>query len=350
MPNKNTLRSELPSEIADYTLIVYARLYQLEIWLRELVYVELKANFGSDWWLEAELALKRSRFGGIKPEKSRRADAKHPHMSTPENDPLWFLSFDALLKIVFDRKLWKLFETYLTTKGLLKAKFEEIKPIRNRVAHCRSLHTDDLDRIKRLLRDIDKGLLKFCVSYNTYFSLEHAYPNDPVQHHFAAQRPPSSLDLALNYSIRPTARSRAKRKALPRKGGLYDFHFYFHSSTGRLMDFPSILSATRRWHKCAVHMVLDSFQQSFRVTFPAMLDPNLTIEAAEGFQHACRNNTTIIRYRGLGIKTMKDMRRENDRANRIFEAMAAEWPHYVLPPTNPLTFLDPDYPGTFFGA
>jgi hypothetical protein len=27
-------------------------------------------------------------------------------MATPENDPLWFVSFDSLLKILFDEQLW----------------------------------------------------------------------------------------------------------------------------------------------------------------------------------------------------------------------------------------------------
>ena len=53
-------------------------------------------------------------------------------MATPETDPLWFISFDAPLKIVFDDQLWKLFECYLTTKELLQATFTEIAPIRNR--------------------------------------------------------------------------------------------------------------------------------------------------------------------------------------------------------------------------
>ena len=30
--------------------------------------------------------------------------------------------------------------------------------------------------------------------------------------------------------------------------------------------------------------------------------------------------------------------------------LAGEWPHYVLPPVNPLTFLHPDNPCSFFGV
>ena len=165
---KKTMREhkiELPWEITPQSVIGYARLFQLENWLRELVYLETKAHFGKDWWVECERAAKGS---GIPAEQSLAGDKKHPHMALPENDPLWFLSFDILLKIVFDDQLWPLFESYLTTKELLKAKFQEIAPIRNRVAHNRALHEDDLDRIRRLLRDLDKGFWRFCTSYNDH--------------------------------------------------------------------------------------------------------------------------------------------------------------------------------------
>lgn len=212
------IQRDLPPEVTAYTVDVYLRIFQLETWLRELVYLELKARFGATWWAEANEALKRSHAAGISAEKSLKADSRHPHMSTPENDPLWFLSFDSLLKIIFDRKLWKRFETYLTTRRLLKAKFEEISPIRNRIAHCRSLHPDDLERLTRLMKDIDQGFWNFCTSYNNEWSLE-PYKDDPILGHFAEERLPSSLELGINYSVRPSfRRARRYKKALPREG------------------------------------------------------------------------------------------------------------------------------------
>src|SRR5947209_6029636 len=121
----------LPSEVTPESVAGYARLFQLEYWFRELVYLELKAHSAGAWWTEAEAALNRSKAPGIPADKSLTKDKKHPHMATPENDPLWFLSFESLLKIVFDAQLWPLFEPYLTTKELLEAKFTEVLPIRN---------------------------------------------------------------------------------------------------------------------------------------------------------------------------------------------------------------------------
>jgi hypothetical protein len=175
---------ELPREATAESVVGYSRLFQLETWFRELVYLETKAHFGKQWWIEAEQALSRSGAPGIPADRSLRGDKKHPHMATPENDPLWFLSFDSLLKIVFDSQLWPLFEPYLTTKELLQAKFTEILPIRNRVGHNRALHEDDLDRIRRLLRDLDKGFWRFCTSFNDKRPFVAALRSDPLYSHF----------------------------------------------------------------------------------------------------------------------------------------------------------------------
>lgn len=46
------MKSELEKipEIEEESLIVYARLWQLESWLREMIYVELKAKKGKNWF------------------------------------------------------------------------------------------------------------------------------------------------------------------------------------------------------------------------------------------------------------------------------------------------------------
>jgi hypothetical protein len=174
------LSLELPTGQSPEVVRGYCLVHQIENWFRELVYLELKAHFALNWWSTARKAIERSKSGGLPAERSLKADKAHPHMSTPENDPLWYLSFDSLLKIVFDEELWPLFHPYLTTKQLLRAKVEEIKPIRNRIAHCRSLHADDLDRLEVFVRDMDQGFWKFCTSYNNERAILAGLKNDPV--------------------------------------------------------------------------------------------------------------------------------------------------------------------------
>jgi len=36
--------------------------------------------------------------------------------------------------------------------------------------------------------------------------------------------------------------------------------------------------------------------------------------------------------------------------SRPFEELAAQWPHYVIPPSNPFAVIDPSCPCSFFEA
>jgi hypothetical protein len=102
---------ELPPEVSDKNLRTFLRLYRLETWIREMVYLELKAFYGVNWWPEVE-GLKRANIPVNLAQKYRSKDSQHPHISVPENDPLWFILFDTLLKIIFHGKMWKRFVPY----------------------------------------------------------------------------------------------------------------------------------------------------------------------------------------------------------------------------------------------
>lgn len=363
------LTLDLPSGITPDAVRGYCLFNQLERWLRELVYVELKAYFGGNWWAEVEAAMKRSRAGGIPPTKALRRDNRHPHMSTPENDPLWFLSLDSLTKVVFDRKFWPRFAKHLTTKSLLRAKFDEIAPIRNRIAHYRALHKDDIQRVSAVLRDIDEGFWRFCTSYNDAKWFVPPQTNDCVYRLFADRQhrgltkvssgkwagPVGSLmgvnvNVELLYSVRPSA-SRRKTKIGGQRGYVYDFTFSkaHHHDGSEILDYARILSVTQRHHQTVMHILLDSFQNRLRVTFPAVSPSNHIIEAAEEFYDACiRYNGAIpIGLRKKGLPKKIDLN-AYEAGLRPYELLAAEWPHYVVPPGHPFTFLGPDMPCHFF--
>lgn len=71
------------------------------------------------------------------PPRGTRTETGHQERSASDGESLTttplrehgfgLLSFDALLKVLFDDQLWPLFEPYLTTKNLLSAKLEEIE-------------------------------------------------------------------------------------------------------------------------------------------------------------------------------------------------------------------------------
>ena len=218
-----TRKVTIPPFISDNTLHAFFRLYEFEHWLREMIYTELKTFYGADWQAEMQNAIKRSGRAGIPAERSLRADKRHPHMTTGETDPLWYLSFDGLQRIVFDQKLWKKFQPCLTTKSILRAKFDEISPIRNRVAHCRELHPDDVSRLERVLRDLDKGFWRFCTSYNSRFWLSsYKKGSHPLYQYIGSKLKGgrSSVDMTPYYSFRrcstvPKTCTRTRRNLPP---------------------------------------------------------------------------------------------------------------------------------------
>jgi hypothetical protein len=286
-------------------------------------------------------------------------------MATPENDPLWFLSFDGLLKIVFDEQLWPIFECYLTTKELLKQKFTEISPIRNRCGHNRAMHEDDLDRIRRLLRDLDEGFWRFCSSFNDKQPFIAELRTDSVYQTFKDRMCVDFVEVApkqwaqvgdtreakqnvmVMYSRRPSTMDAG---VFPAKGGLYHFDFSLTPDNRHTLDYRNILEFSKPYHQMVAYIILDSFQRSLAVSIPALYPADQIIEAAECFYEACGRMFTIS-YRDHVTKPPgDDPFAEYEAFNRPFRTIASEWPHYVIPPGHQFEVLAPDTPCSFFEA
>ncbi|MCI0563328.1 MAG: hypothetical protein MN733_33040, partial [Nitrososphaera sp.] len=216
-----------------------------------------------------------------------------------------------------------------------------------------AVHPDDVTRIEQLMKDIDKGFWSFTTSYNSLGSVKFSFPKDPIYSTFAATRPPSNLEHEVHFSVRPSHGPKRIKSLLGHRAALYDFDFYFHATTGRLMDYRKILASTRQVHDRVVHIMLDSFQHSLRFTVPAVLPQERILRTVEAFWDACRNSVTAIPYyrekEPKRVSTSAFWKQHRER-NAPFEAIASEWPHYVLPPSNPLTFLDSGMECSFFGA
>lgn len=340
-----TRQIELPPEVSDQTLRTFLRLYQLETWTREMVYLELKAYYGTDWWTEIQ-GLRNVPVNLA--EKYRSRDRRHPHISTPENDPLWFISFDTLLKILFHAKMWKRFAPYFTTKKILRGKFEEIGPVRNRVAHCRALHAYDLRRLEQLMLDFDQGFWRFCTSYQDYYAFTGNLSANKVVENYR-----NNPEVTVNYTVRPSLRIRRINRELGR-GLIYDVTIVSEHPLSRFMDYEPILKSTQHVHKYVLHIILDSFQNSLRVTIPGTVGTTTVIEVIEKFSYACRNFYSIRPLVPLTskieVEKSSDLIREYDGRQQPFQLIAAKWPHYVIPPSHPYSFLDRGCPCSFFGV
>ncbi|AMD01136.1 hypothetical protein [Halomonas chromatireducens] len=75
------------STVDENTLVFYARLWQLEKWLKEMVYVELKSKKG-----KAGSSLIKL--------KTYESDKALTHIPTVDGKPLSFTTFTELVKII----------------------------------------------------------------------------------------------------------------------------------------------------------------------------------------------------------------------------------------------------------
>lgn len=94
-------------------------------------------------------------------------------------------------------------------------------------------------------------------------------------------------------------------------------------------------------------IILDSFQKSIRVSIPALYPAQAIIDAAERFYYAAGNMYSPGRP---DARTEGDTPLDYDALLRPFEVIAAQWPHYVIPPGHAFEVLGPDCPCSIFEA
>ena len=325
--------------------------WQLENWLREMVYVELRA-VSADW---AELV--RKAFNNPKwPPRSMQHDKTLQHMATRHESVMSYVSTGELRRLVAEH--WRLFEHYFPPKSIFEARFDEIEQVRHRIAHFRGVDSRDLDRLVLFLRDIDNGVWRFCTSYygsktwipetivdpvSQYFIDTHA------NRHIVEMRAINSgyqyaqvdslhpyLGFHLTYSVRPWAEGVwNKAGSLPDiEGVIYCAEFTPLLPNGNFL-IQDILEQTVSCHKNCAHIRLTELR-GLAAFVPAVLGQERVVQTIEAFLKAC---CTSVR-RG----DPWDERAEARRVERIVHA----WPEYVLPPYHPLGLLTPDMPCRMF--
>ncbi len=135
-------------------MALYARWWQLESWLRELVYVELRARHGRQWDDVVRAASGR-----------QSQDATYAHMQGPDApNPLAYLDYSQIVSLIDEN--WDAFDYALLTKTAWDGGQEELKRIRHRRGHMRRPHPDDLGRLEQTLRDLERGTFIALASYN----------------------------------------------------------------------------------------------------------------------------------------------------------------------------------------
>jgi Swt1-like HEPN len=206
-PNvRRALTTAIESNVPSQSLAFYARWWQLETWLRWLVYTELSAAHGRSW------------IDHLAPQAASRADreaVENAYMASPDSaDLLTFLDVSHLFAVIDAR--WDLFASYLPPLVRWQGAVDELRQLRHRSAHCRRPHPDDLARLEQRLRDLEPGALRAVRSYHREFDVNRRL-RDPVvkgwhrQHHPVAARLVDhawrqyETSIRVSYTLRPWA-------------------------------------------------------------------------------------------------------------------------------------------------
>lgn len=186
---------------------LHARWWQLETWLRDLVYVELKAKHGNAWGQKLKPTAKN---------RSTREATDADYMPTADaHNVLAYLDVGPLFKLIEDGE-WEVLAHAFPPLNIWRGRSAELQTIRNRIGHCRRPHRDDLGRVEQTLRDLESGAFKSVAAFNRHSAPDRSL-DDPLvaawvrKEHIGAQRLidhcESQYDVRwrLRYSARPWA-------------------------------------------------------------------------------------------------------------------------------------------------
>jgi hypothetical protein len=268
------LRMAGSGNLPQASVAIFARWWQLETWLRELTYVELRSIYGSDWESAAAAAAGR-----------QQQDAKFLHMPSVDSDnPLAYLDYSQLLRLIEDHHHhlhYALFES-----GSWNSRQDELKRIRHRIGHMRRPHRDDLSRLEQTLRDLERGAYIACASYNMRRTPDPKKHQDPItagwidrQHDGARliDHAESIHDVrfVLSTSRRPWATYPTSLEKAP--GVLWHAAFFLRRST---VDVKKLWRDVHGISPLIVHLISDQ-PGHVEFTFSAVDDAAIVADAIE---------------------------------------------------------------------
>jgi len=180
----HALHAVVPWVMPPQSLALYARWWQLETWLRELIYVELRARYGISWIDAIAVASNR-----------QIQDAAYTHMAGADNEnPLAYLDYGQLLEVI--EQHWnEQFSYALLELMSWKGRQNELKRIRHRIGHMRRPHPDDLGRLEQMLRDLERGTFIALASYNERHVPSPKKHHDPVTEGWIKEQHPTARRL-----------------------------------------------------------------------------------------------------------------------------------------------------------
>ncbi len=256
-------------------LALYSRWWQLETWLRQLVYVELRARDGAEWEGNLDAGT----------QKRLKQDRRHPYMASPDwEDPLAYLDAGKLFELIEEN--WDLFGPTLLEQNVWSGRRAELLKIRHRIGHLRRPHQDDIGRLEQTLRDLEGGAFRAFSSYNHLRDPDTVDPSDPVVNDWLRGNHPDAERLIkhaqsqydthfrLRYSVRPWADSVAPGQRLSGQPGVL-----WHVTLNQMGRYTHVDELWRdycmneRARELLVHLLIPD-EVTVRATFAAVDDPD----------------------------------------------------------------------------
>jgi hypothetical protein len=276
----------------------YGRWWQLETWLRELVYVELRSKYGIRWTQHLQ---------GRAPRRVV-SDAANAYMASADaGELLAYADVSDLFGLIEDQ--WAMFEPFLPPKRRWQGTSDELRELRNRSAHCRRPHRDDLGRLEQTLRDLESGAQLF---YKSYHDTRPVYGSgDPLAERWVNGKDPGAEHLLgharrqydvrfeLCYSVRPWATVDDENIISGREGVLWHAIWILR---GREVNVAKLWSEVARPglpRESLVHLLVDSGRVT--ATFGAIDGAN---QIAEEIEHTF--NDVLVESRDYVVRDSID--------------------------------------------
>jgi hypothetical protein len=273
-PVRSSIERAVDLGVPASAVAFYARWWQLETWLRQLVYIELRAKYGTEW---LDHLAKTAPSRAAKDEINR-------YMATPDaSNALAYLDVSDLLNLIGSDEHWPLFEPSLLPRSRWDGTVETLRDLRNRNAHCRRPHEDDLGRIEQTLRDLEKGARIALEAHNVRAQFREDM-GDPIAIGWMRKEHPDAsrlIDhcaeqyqayLRLEWSVRPWATAPEEDQIAGSEGVFV--HASFHLNQGELnlarfwRDYFYDSSALNHW---LVFLIMDGLST-----------PSFTFSAVDG--------------------------------------------------------------------
>jgi hypothetical protein len=270
------LRGPLAGGVPPSALAAYGRWWQLETYLREVAYTELRAAFGASW---------RDHLGEAATTRAERDQINAYMASADADEPLAYADTSVLFALI--KSKWELFEPVLLPQVRWEGLVDELLSIRNRSAHCRRPHRDDLARLEQSLRNLEPGAREF---YRSYTQAQRLRPGegDPLvdawldKSHPSAQRlvdhcqEQYDVSFRLSISTRPWGPSiEGVQPITGTTGVLWHADWILGMEEIRPSDLWKELNEGVR--ELLVHLLIDG--SAVTATFAAIDDPNAVADA-----------------------------------------------------------------------